>query len=116
VRTDGERLDDAIEAIDRCLSQAAHGRDAFEADQLLQVWMVHHLEILGEACRTVSEPVRAAHADVPWAAIVGMRNVLVHDYFGIDLAEVWSTVERDLPVLRTQLGAVAANLARPIGA
>jgi uncharacterized protein with HEPN domain len=61
-----------------------------------------------EACRSVSNSVRAAHPEVPWAAIVGMRNVLVHDYFGIDLAEVWSTVERDLPVLRGQLAAVQA--------
>jgi uncharacterized protein with HEPN domain len=110
VRTDRERLDDAIEAIDRCLSQAVRGRDVFEADELVQVWMVHHLEILGEACRSVSAPVRTAHSDVPWAAIVGMRNVLVHDYFGIDLAEVWATIERDLPVLRAQLAAARVSL------
>jgi uncharacterized protein with HEPN domain len=110
VRTDRERLDDAIEAIDRCLGRAQVGRAAFDADELLQVWMVHHLEILGEACRSISEPVRTTHPEVPWAAIVGMRNVLVHDYFGIDLSEVWATVERDLPVLRAQLAAVAATL------
>ena len=72
--------------------------------------MIHHLEILGEACKSITAEVRASHADVPWSAIVGMRNVLVHDYFGIDLAEVWSTVDRDLPVLRAQLEAVATEL------
>ena len=81
---------------DRCLSQAERGRAVFDADPLVQVWMVHHLEILGEACRSMSAEVRAAHVEVRWAAILGMRNVLVHDYFGIDLGEVWSTVERDL--------------------
>ena len=90
MRTDQERLADAIEAIDRCLAQAGRGRQAFDADPLIQVWMVHHLEILGEACRSISQAVRNAHPEVPWAAIVGMRNVLVHDYFGIDLDEVWS--------------------------
>jgi len=60
-------------------------------------------EILGEACKSISVDVRLRHPDVPWSAIVGMRNVLVHDYFGIDLAEVWSTVEWDLAVLRAQL-------------
>ena len=45
-------------------------------------------EILSEACKSISVDVRARHPDVPWPAIVGMRNVLVHDYFGIDLAEV----------------------------
>jgi len=112
VRTDLERLTDAIEAIDRCAAQAERGRTVFEADPLVQVWMVHHLEILGEACRALSAPFRAAHPDVPWSAIVGMRNVLVHDYFGIDLAEIWATVERDLPLLREQLDAVAAELRR----
>jgi uncharacterized protein with HEPN domain len=110
VRTDGDRLRDAIKAIDRCLSQAERGRVVFETDQLVQVWMVHHLEILGEACRAVTAELRAAHPEVPWAAIVGMRNVLAHDYFGIDLAEVWSTVERDLPPLRAQLAAAVARL------
>jgi uncharacterized protein with HEPN domain len=71
--------------------------------------MVHHLEILGEACRGVSAVLRTAHPEVPWTAIVGMRNVLVHDYFRIDLAEVWSTIERDLPTLREQLMAVVAT-------
>jgi uncharacterized protein with HEPN domain len=110
VRTDRDRLGDAIEAVDRCLSQAERGRAAFDTDPLVQVWMVHHLQILGEACRSLSAELRMAHLEVPWAAIVGMRNVLVHDYFGIDLGEVWSTVERDLPVLRSGLGAVIASL------
>ena len=65
--------------------------------------MVPHLEILGEACRGLTTEARSANPNVPWAAIIGMRNVLVHDYFGIDLDEVWTTVERDLPPLRLQL-------------
>ena len=77
--------------------------------------MVHHLEILGEACKGVTAGLRAAHTEIPWAAIIGMRNVLVHDYFGIDLAEVWATVERDLPPLRAQLAGVLAALDLPVG-
>ena len=110
MRTDRERLTDALEAIDRCLEQATRGREVFEADPLVQVWMVHHLEILGEACKSISIDARARHPEVPWSAIVGMRNVLVHDYFGIDLAEVWSTVEQDLAVLRAQLAVALAGL------
>ncbi len=111
MRSDSERLRDAIEAIDRCLAQGTRGRATFDADELVQVWMVHHLEILGEACRGISSATRITHPEVPWSAIVGMRNVLVHDYFGIDLEEVWSTIEGDLPALRTQLEAVAKGLA-----
>jgi uncharacterized protein with HEPN domain len=116
VRTDRERLGDALEAIDHCLSQATRGHETFLRDPLVQVWMVHHLEILGEACRSVTPSLCAAHPEIPWAAIVGMRNVLVHDYFGIDLAEVWSTVDRDLPVLREQPAAVVAGLGEVRGA
>ncbi len=113
MRTDRERLSDGLEAIDRCLSQAARGREAFETDPLVQVWMIHHLEILGEACKSVSADLRRANSDVPWPTIVGMRNVLVHDYFGIDIGEVWVTVERDLPPLRAQLEAIIVTLTAP---
>lgn len=110
MRTDHQRLTDALEAIERCLEQAKRGREVSEGDPLVQVWMVHHLEILGEACKSISVEVRTRHPDVPWSAIVGMRNVLVHDYFGIDLAEVWSTVDQDLALLRAQLRAALAGL------
>lgn len=113
MRTDRERLRDALEAIDRCLAQASRGRAAFDAEPLVQVWMVHHLEILGEACRGITNDARSMSPDVPWAAIVGMRNVLVHDYFGIDLQEVWTTVERDLPTLRAQLERVGRLIGDP---
>jgi hypothetical protein len=64
---------------------------------------VHHLEIIGEACRGLSTELKGRHPEVPWSAIVGMRNILVHDYFGINLDEVWSAVERDLPTLHEQI-------------
>ncbi len=69
MRTDRERLTDALEAIDRCFGQAKRGREVFEADPLVQVWMVHHLEILGEACKSISVDVRARHPDVQQAQL-----------------------------------------------
>jgi uncharacterized protein with HEPN domain len=72
----------------------------------LQVWVVHHLEIVGEACRGLSEDLRGRHPEIPWPAIIGMRNILVHDYFGLNLDEVWAAVERDLPILQRQVAAM----------
>jgi uncharacterized protein with HEPN domain len=61
------------------------------------------LEIIGEACRALAADLRERHPQVAWSEIIGMRNILVHDYFGLNLEEVWVTVERDLPTLRQQV-------------
>lgn len=102
MRRDLERLQDVLEAIDR-IQQHTRGRPKFDADPLVQVWVIHHLEIIGEACRALSDELRGRHPEVPWAAIIGMRNILVHDYFGLNLDEVWSAAERDLPDLKQRI-------------
>jgi len=62
--------------------------------------MVHHIQIIGEAVRAVSDQLVKFSPQYPWAKVVGMRNILVHDYFGIDLDEVWAAVEKDIPELK----------------
>ena len=49
------------------------------------MWVVHHLEIAGDACRGISAELLARYPEVPWSAIIGMRNILIHDYFGLNL-------------------------------
>jgi uncharacterized protein with HEPN domain len=72
------------------------------ADELLQVWVVHHLVVIGEAAAKLGpRPPDESHID--WPAIVGMRNILVHRYFGIDLEAVWRVVEWDLGPLEAEL-------------
>jgi uncharacterized protein with HEPN domain len=106
LRRDLERLEDVLEAIERIQGQTKGGREVFDSEPLVQVWVVHHLEIVGEACRALSAELQNRHPEVPWGAIIGMRNILVHDYFGINLDEVWTAVERDLPILRDQVLAI----------
>ena len=106
MRRDLERLQDILEAIARIQQHTGPGRAAFDQEPLVQVWVVHHLGIVGEACRSVSPELQGRHPEVPWSAIIGMRNILVHDYFGLDLEEVWAAVERDVPVLRRQVLAI----------
>ena len=103
MRDDRERLLDIQEAIERIERYAARGKQAFDRDELVQTWIVHHLQILGEAARGLSEGIQERAPQVPWSQIIGMRNILVHDYFGVDKAVVWSAVERDLPVLEKQI-------------
>ncbi len=95
-----------IEAIERIERYAARGRKAFETDELLQTWVVHHIQIIGEAVRKLSDALRSQHPEIPWAQIIAMRNIVVHDYFGVDTDEVWAAVERDLPDLKRKIQAI----------
>ena len=113
MRSDRERLIDALEAIERIERHSSRGKDVFASDELIQTWVIHHLEILGEACRGLSEGLRNAHSEIPWAKIVGMRNILAHGYFGVDVETVWAVVERDLPALRTNLHAMLTAIVTP---
>ena len=105
-----ERLSDMLEAIGRIERYAKRGRENFDADELIQNWIVHHLQILGEAARALPEELRRQAPEVEWKKITGMRHVLVHDYFGIDRDIVWSTVERELEPLKTSLLKLAQRL------
>ena len=106
MRDDRAPLLDIQEAIERIERYTARGRMIFEQDELVQTWVVHHIQIIGEASRAISADFRAQHPEVPWTEIVGMRNILVHHYFGIDLNAVWSVVERDLPDLKRAIAAM----------
>jgi uncharacterized protein with HEPN domain len=110
VRDDRERLLDVRDAIERIERHASRGRQPFEADELIQIWMVHHLQIIGEACRALSAEIRDRHPEVPWRQIIGMRNVVVHDYFRVDVEAVWSAVANDLPRLKAQVDAILTEL------
>jgi uncharacterized protein with HEPN domain len=57
------------------------------------------LEIIGEAARRVSQQTRDAHPEIPWEQMIGLRNRLIHEYFRVNLATVWDTVQNDLPRL-----------------
>ena len=109
MRSDRERLLDIQEAIERIKKYAGRGRDAFEKDELIQNWIVHHLQILGEAAARISQDFQNAHQNIPWSKIIGMRNILVHDYFGIDIDVVWSAIEKDLPELEQNIKGLLAE-------
>lgn len=75
--------------------------------------MVHHIQIIGEAARKLSDSMRNTHPEIPWPQIITMRNVLVHDYFGLDLQEVWMAVERDIPDLNLRFKPFCKRLKIP---
>ena len=95
---------DAADAIQEYLSGLT--REGFFELRMVQDAVVRQLEIIGEATRHLSKEFRSAHPAIPWSEIAGMRDKLVHDYFGVDLEIVWETASTDVPALREKLLAI----------
>ena len=77
--------------------------DGFYDDPKTQSSVIHQILIVGEAVKRLSSPFRQAHPELPWQAMAGMRDQLIHAYHEVDLSEVWKTATFDLPVLLRQL-------------
>ena len=109
MRDDREWLADIYEAITSIEKYALRGRDAFLQEELIQVWMRYHFQILGEAARKISDRFKDEHPNIPWPEMIAFRNMLIHHYFGIDPEVVWDIIAHDLPPLK---GKVEAMLRR----
>ncbi len=92
---------DAIDAISEFVRDMSF--EDFRGDRKTIDAVVRNLEILGEAARHVPTVERERHAAVPWNDITGMRDVLIHEYFGADVSIIWVTIRNDLPTLRPLL-------------
>jgi uncharacterized protein with HEPN domain len=84
--------------------------EQFERSRLVQDAVMREITIIGEAARHISSSLREANPEIPWSSIIGMRNILIHEYFEIDVPEVWKTVQVDLPVLKMQLSQVVRSM------
>jgi uncharacterized protein with HEPN domain len=102
MRKTRERLLDALDAIDRIQSRLPKSREAFIHDELIQVWMVHHLMVIGEAVRNVDPSFKQRFPSIPWRDIAGVRTIIVHEYFRIDYEVVWTMISQDVPELKQQ--------------
>jgi uncharacterized protein with HEPN domain len=100
VKDDRVYLEHIRDAINDIVDYTQSGRDAFFADRMRQDATIRKLEVIGEAVKSLSDGSKSRRTDVPWKQIAGMRNKVIHDYFGVTLAIVWAVVEQELPKLR----------------
>jgi len=88
------------DACDRILEYTTGGSDAFRKDARTQDAVIRNIEIIGEAVKNLSDELRDANPDVPWKRMAGMRDRMIHGYFGVDIDLVWEVVETHVPELR----------------
>jgi uncharacterized protein with HEPN domain len=113
MRLDRERLEDMLEAIEAIERHMPAEKQEFDSNELVRVWCLRHIEIIGEAAANISDERRALAPDLPWKQIVGMRNTLIHAYFDVNWRRVWEVVANDLQPLkaglRTLLGKIESE-------
>ena len=100
MRDPKERVLDILDAIAAIERYSGRDRESFERDELLQVWFLRHLQIIGEAARGLPDDVRILAPEISWSEIIGMRNILVHGYFDIDTDIVWEAATSDVPAIK----------------
>jgi uncharacterized protein with HEPN domain len=102
-----------LECLDRIKEFTEAGRDAFMSSRLIQDAVLRNLHTLTESTLRLSDGLRNAYPDVAWKEIARFRNVVVHDYLGVNLEKVWKIVESDLPVLERQVRTILNDLGGP---
>lgn len=101
-----------LECIERVERFAGQDRSLFMQSDLIQDAVARNLQTLSESSQRLSEEAKKTQAGIDWRAISGFRNVLVHDYLGLDLETIWLVIENDLPSLRDALKAIQAQTGR----
>jgi len=110
MKTDQIYLRHILDAIEKIDSYVSVGRDVFMTTSHWQDATIRQLEIIGEATKRLSKALRSSHLEIPWRRIAGLRDVLIHDYLGVDLEAVWQITQKDMPKLRISIEKIVRNM------
>ncbi len=92
------KINDAIEKI---LRYTQGGKPSFLRESLIQDATIRNFQVIGEATKSLSDVSKTRHPEIPWRRIAGFRDVLIHDYMGVEMNEVWNVIEQELPALQS---------------
>ena len=112
MKDDRVSLRSILESIGKIERYTHGGRSAFLESDLIQDAVIRQFQVIGEAVKELSPGTRSSKPEVPWKLVAGFRDVLIHNYLGIDIAEVWNRVELDLPLLKSSVQELATSLDR----
>lgn len=99
-----QHIFDAISDIERFTANTS--KDLFYANKEKQYAVIRALEIIGEAAKNITPQLKLKHPDIPWKTVAGMRDKLIHAYFGVNLERVWQAVQQDIPELKDKISAL----------
>ena len=88
------------DAIGQIVTYTAGGRDDFMKNRMIQDAVVRNFEVIGEATKNLSEKTKSQRPEIPWRRVAGLRDVLIHEYMGVNLEDVWRVIQSELPALR----------------
>ncbi|MCD6554029.1 MAG: DUF86 domain-containing protein [Chloroflexi bacterium] len=103
-----EDILEAMDKIERYTKGLTFG--TFVENEMVVDAVIRNLEIIGEASRNIPEDVREKHPIIPWRRMIGLRNIAIHEYFGVDLSIIWEIITRNLPETRPKITAMLKSL------
>lgn len=109
MKRDSVYLHHILDSIAKIESYVSIGREVFLRTSHWQDAVVRQLEIIGEATKRLSEELRSRNPDIPWRRIAGLRDVLIHDYMGVDHTMIWELAQRDIPALKRRIEAIISD-------
>ncbi|MCK5832542.1 DUF86 domain-containing protein [bacterium] len=110
---DAVRIRHILDAIDKIEALVLRGREKYDSDETIRDSIIRKLEIIGEAVKYVSTELKNKYTQIEWKRLAGMRDVLIHQYFGVDINIIWDVANKRIPELKSKLKAIAEDIGEP---